>query len=692
MKLIFHIFRLLLLRKSIVSVALLLQFVALGQVTFTDSNLPIVIINTDIDPDTGLPMEIPDDPKILGDMKIIYRPDGSRNYMTDQTNPEFLNYDGRMEIEIRGSSSQALPKKQYGWTTLQDDDISNNNVSLLGMPNENDWILNGLAFDPSLLRDYFSYNLTRQIGNYASRTRYCEVVINGEYKGLYVLQEKIKDDSNRVNIEEIEDTDNTLPNLSGGYITKADKTTGADPVAWEMESYVGWTEFIHEMPKPEDVTPQQDSYIHSVFTSLETTTVANNTDLANGYPSVIDVPTFVDFMLINELASNADAYQISTFFHKDRGGKLRAGPVWDMNLTFGNDLFDLGFDRSHTDVWQFSDGGNEGAKFWTDLFENPMYKCYMAKRWNELTAAGQPLNYTAMSSYIDDIVEEISEAAVREQAQWGTVPSHALEIANMKTWLAERVAWMTANIGTMNICGDVVVPSLVICKINYNQGTSSEFTIANDQEFIQIQNTGTSTVNLTGVYLRELGISYQFPPNATIEAGQSIFLARNPAVFQAKHGVTAFGQYQRNMSNSSQALVLADGFGNIIDSVTYDDGLPWPDADGNGSYLALTDNGLDNSLASSWTTSDDMNLLSTQIFSPEPAIAVYPNPVVTTITINSDDTINLIEVYDLYGKLLHRILSADTIAELDFSTHSSGIYIIKITCPTGSKIQKVVKQ
>ena len=60
-------------------------------------------------------------------------------------------------------------------------------------------------------------------------------------------------------------------------------------------------------------------------------------------------------MLLNELASNPDAYQFSSFFHKDRRGKLRAGPIWDFNLTYGNDLFSWGFDRSKHDLWQFTE-------------------------------------------------------------------------------------------------------------------------------------------------------------------------------------------------------------------------------------------------------------------------------------------------------------------------------------------------
>ena len=163
-------------------------------------------------------------------MKIIYRGPGQRNYVTDQNNPAYLNYDGRIDIEKRGSSSQSSPKRNYGFTTLMADNTTNNNVSLLGMPEENDWILGGMVFDTALIRDYLCMNLSRKLGNYASRTEYCEVMVNNDYKGLFLLEEKIKADDGRVDVLKIGTGDNTLPNISGGYITKADKTTGGDRV------------------------------------------------------------------------------------------------------------------------------------------------------------------------------------------------------------------------------------------------------------------------------------------------------------------------------------------------------------------------------------------------------------------------------------------------------------------------------
>lgn len=675
------------LRKGFVALALLACVLSYGQ-EFTESNLPIFIITTEIDPETGEPMEIPDDPKIWADLKIIWHEDGGTNYVADQDNPEFLNYDGQIKIELRGSSSQLLNKKQYGWTTY-DDEGEKQNVSLLGMPEENDWILNALAFDNSLIRDYLCYNLTRQMGQYATRTQYCEVILNGDYRGLFILQEKIKDDSKRVNIEDITEDDNEGMNLTGGYITKADKTTGGDPLAWQMDSYQGWpTDYIHELPKPDDVTEAQQDYIHGIFTQLETAAGEANNDIEAGYPSIIDVPTFIDFMIINEFSSNVDAYQISTFFHKDRGGKLRAGPVWDFNLSLGLDVFG---DRSKTDVWQFSNEDNEGSKFWTDLFNEDTYKCYFARRWNELTQEGQPLHYDSVEAFIDEAAELIHDAAVRNGERWagaedGFDPDYEAHIAAMKTWIQDRMAWIDNNIGAFDACSDVTVPQLVISKIDYNPGESEAFPEADDQEFIEITNAGDETASLTGIYISALGISYQFPADTGIAAGEKIYIVSNAEVFQAKYGIEPFGQFVRNMSNKSQVLALSDGMGNLIDTVEYFDSEPWPDADGTGSYLRLISVDLDNNLPESWIASD--TALSSPSFEQEIGLTIYPNPVNDILVVHSDTMLKGIEVYDLYGKLLQSTAGS----QVDFRQFATGVYIVKVTNEKGSCSKKIVKQ
>ena len=163
-------------------------------------------------------------------MKILYVNDTTINYLSNQDDPAYLNYNGRIGIECRGSTSQGGYKKPYGFETRMDDDITNNNVSLMGLPAENDWVLTAMNDEPSYVRDCLSYYLASKLGHYAPRTKYCEVIVNGDYRGLYFLTEKIKVDKNRVNIAQMDATDNQYPNVSGGYIIKAINCDGETQV------------------------------------------------------------------------------------------------------------------------------------------------------------------------------------------------------------------------------------------------------------------------------------------------------------------------------------------------------------------------------------------------------------------------------------------------------------------------------
>lgn len=652
---------------------------------FTDSNLPIVIIKT-----SGV-AQIVDNPRIIASMKIIDRGNGERNYLTDENNPAFLNYNGKIEIELRGSSTQQRPKKQYGFSTLMDDNKTNNNVSLLGMPSENDWILNGMVFDPSLMRDYLAYNLSRMIGEYASRTAYCELVINGTYKGLYLLQEKIKSDDNRVDISDISSTDNTLPNLSGGYITKADKTTGGDPIAWTMYSSFGTAiGYIHEQPEPDEVTAVQSNYIKTQFQMFETSAFYNiNSDLRE-ISSYIDIPSFIDYMLICELASNADSYMFSTFFHKDRNGKLRAGPVWDFDLTYGNDIFIWGYDRSKTNVWQFSNGSNEGSRFWRDLFRNEQFNCYMSKRWSELTKPGQPLNTSVIVSFLDQTKNKINEAATRDNALWSSVGNLQDQVNKIKTFINVRTEWINGNIGSSAECENIPVPPLVISGIMYHPQASVPYTDNDDYEFIEITNNGDQDISMEGIYFSGTGFVYQFPFYSTMKSNSSIILASNIVAFRTKYGANPFGQFTRHLSNKDQKIVLADRYGNVIDEVHYFDTIPWPEADGNGKYLKLNDLNLDNNIPANWSASDDIIVSDQKVYQVDDVI-IYPNPVIDILIIEAPSEIKMLSLFDLQGHLLNEVFPDSKTYEYDINALAAGLYLIRIRTSDKEYIRKIVK-
>ena len=633
---------------------------------FTDSNLPIVIINTD----NNAP--IPDEPKVLGNMKIIWHQDGSRNYVSDQNNPEFLNYNGRIGIELRGSSSQMLQKKPYGLETLLADNVTNNNVSLLGMPKENDWVLNSLAFDQTGMRDVISYELSEKLGQYAPRRVYCEVIINNDYKGLYAFMEKIKVDDNRVNVQKLESTNNSYPEVTGGYITKADKTTGNDPVAWTMQEY-GWSwgvDYIHHYPKPDDITTAQHNYIKSVFFDLEAKAGSHNASITDGIPSIIDLRSFIDFMLVAEYSSNVDVYKLSTFFHKDRKGKLRAGPVWDYNLAYGHDEFG---NRSRYDVWQFDNNDNNGSKFWKDMFDTDMFRCCMAKRWFEVTAPGMPMNYAVICDRIDEIDEWIAEGVARDNQRWHQMNQHASEVQAMKTWIQQRINWLNQNIGSTNSC-NADIPPLVISKIHYHPADTLGID-GKQLEFIQINNNGDDVVDLTGVYLSELGITYSFPNGSHLAARDSLVLCSDSMVYTSFYQSAPFGQYLRNLSNKSEKIILADAWGNVIDEVCYSDSEPWPtEADGRGAYLQLIDLDLDNSLPESWTARYFNQNTSVNEISASEHILVYPNPANCIVNIVSEKEINSVEIIDITGRIIMRRHDK----HIDVSQLPNGFYNLKI--------------
>ncbi|MCJ7448695.1 MAG: CotH kinase family protein [Bacteroidales bacterium] len=639
----------------------------------TDSNLPIVIIWTD----GGAPIPY-GDPRVMGSMKIIYRGADQRNYVTDQNTAAYLNYNGRIDIERRGDLTGTEPKQQYGFSTRQADNITNNNVSLLGMPQENDWILNGMALDPSMIRDYLCFNLSRRLGEYASRTVYCELILNGEYEGLYLLTEKIKADDNRVNIIKIGVNDINLPELSGGYITKT-SDNDSDPVAWTMLTLNGkQVPYAHHFPQPLAVDPLQHNYIYNQFNNLAAKALASNASISDGFPSVIDIPSFINYIIINELSSNSDAYRRSTFFHKDRNGKLRAGPVWDSDLTF------------YRIEWQFSKSDRDVTRFWKDLFDNLQFRCYLSKRWNDLIQPGQPLNLSVIEIFIDQTVATISEAVARDYARWEYAINHQQRISDIKYFLNARITWITNNIGPYSSCSNVAVPPLVIIKIMYHPEASIYSSDNDDLEFLEIMNNSDKTVDLTGIYFGGTGFVYQFPANSTLGPYKLVFLASNSTYFQLEYGFVPYGQFTRHLSNKSENLVLLDAFGNIIDNVNYCDSLPWPNADGNGYYLMLKDANLNNSVAGNWTISNNQ-ILSANDICVGSDLQLSPNPVKDILKIKAQYVIKSASLYDMYGRLLETIVINDEAYDLDMKQYAKGLYILRVVTAGKTFSRKIIK-
>ena len=434
---------------------------------FSDSNLPIVVINT-------FGQSIPDEPKIVAEMGVIDNGPGQRNRFSDDYN----DFHGQIAIELRGSSSMSWPKKQYGLET-QNENGENLNVSLLGLPPENDWVLNAPFIDRSFMRNVLIYRLSRELGQYAPRSKFCEVVLNGSYQGVYVLLERIKRDSARVDVSELRPEENTGDDVTGGYIIKVDKP-GNDYFVSLYPPFEGSNrEVRYQYHYPQDVliTEAQKQYIRTwMFAFEDMMSGSNIADPVNGYAKYIDVDSFADNFLLNEISKNVDGFRLSAFLYKEKdsqGGKLFAGPLWDFNLAFGNANY---YDAQGIDGWQLINFLDSGDGFlppfwWYRLADHYTFENHLKSRWARHRAKSFDIGY--IHDLIDAMGDTLAEAAARNFELWpgpgepGTgfwpVPevfysfsSYQDELDFLKDWIAERVLWIDENLSDL---ADVPMPA-----------------------------------------------------------------------------------------------------------------------------------------------------------------------------------------------------------------------------------------
>ncbi|GAB3917951.1 CotH kinase family protein [Larkinella terrae] len=434
--------------------------------TFTFSNLPIVSINTNN-------QTITDEPGILADLKIINNASGI-NSLSDPPN----EHNGKAKVEFRGCSSQNFPKKSYGFE-LRDPANTANDLKddLFGFPTESDWVLNASYSDKTFMRDALTFYMSNLTGNYASRTKYVELVIDGQYQGIYVLEERVKRDAGRVDVKKLDPADNSLPKLSGGYIVKIDKACGnndpghrwasdyASPGANPSARHIWAT----HAPNDKDITTDQFNYIKSYIQAFET--AANGPtvcDAINGYSKYISDDAFIDHFLLQEMTSNADAYRFSSFFSKQRdneGGKLRAGPIWDMSQAYGYLTTPFLGNTQSYQGWRYLGPGDPSFPvpfFWGQLLSCCNYRDKLIARYQQLRQT--TLKTATLIAFIDSQYALLNQGAYDRNFQkwpilgvpiWTDEPSYTGatlldEVNYLKTWITNRLNWMDSNIASVS--------------------------------------------------------------------------------------------------------------------------------------------------------------------------------------------------------------------------------------------------
>jgi hypothetical protein len=345
------------------------------------------------------------------------------------------NYTGTMGIKGHGNSTWIMPKKPYRLNL-------DSKAPLLGMTSDSNWILLANYDDKTMLRNDVSFKMSQMFGMaWTPSTAFVEVYLNGAYNGTYELSEKVEVSKARLNIGSIDDTDNSGTDLTGGYLGEIDHYDGE---TFMMTSLVGLPIGIAD---PDPPTTEQSTYFSQNFELAENSMYASNfTDPNSGWQSKWDEASVVNWFLVEELAGNQDANDWSSdYFYKPRSDpKFYRGPVWDMDITFGNDY---GFDIAKPDVPWVS----VKSQWYAQLFKDPAFKAAVKAQWTAI----RPQVLT-LPAYIDGRAATLDLAAQNNFGRWPILGeivwpnteaagTYNGEVEFMKTWLNSRIAYMDSQ-------------------------------------------------------------------------------------------------------------------------------------------------------------------------------------------------------------------------------------------------------
>ena len=411
------------------------------------SDLPVVVVDMQ---SSGAPM--PSNREYVDAVAGVFAPSGGVTRLD-----RAADVTRRIGIRVRGRSSRYADKPSYTMELrgLRDDDDP---APLLGLPADGDWVMYApYETDPTLMHNALGYELSRRVGRYAPRTRFCELfltpsggeVSKASYAGIYVLTERISRGAERVAVDKLGSDDLVEPQVSGGYIVQVNPPDPND----KSFSAAGMR-FLYVYPKDDKIVTEQMQYIEQyIDAAMRAVSATDGRDPSTGvhYEELIDVPSFIDHHILGILFKNPDAFSLSAYYHKSRGGLLAAGPLWDLDLAMGaNDPWGLrsldpaGWDASNAEEGKFY------LSFWGPLFQHADFEQAYWARFQELLAG--PLHRDQVWAVIDGFAREVMAAELRNRERWPkSAPrdnDYAAEIAALRSWFEQRLRWVGENIGS----------------------------------------------------------------------------------------------------------------------------------------------------------------------------------------------------------------------------------------------------
>lgn len=376
------------------------------------------------------------------------------DHETEYNHPEDApTLSSHITIHVRGNSSRFFEKPSYAIRLITEDGL-NNPQYIMGMDVHHEWALHGPYLDKTLIRNYMWYNIGGEIMDYAPNVRFCEVMLNGEYQGVYVMMEKITAGDNGARLPL---TVNAKRNTFSGYLLQfnGNRPPSNNQLAEQFTYYAKRTEYQMDIVYPgrSNMTPEIQQGISQDFSDFEKALYSYDYDSEDhGYPSMIDTQSFIDYFLINELTCNYDAGWLSTYMYKDTSGRFRMC-LWDMNSACDN------YEQTHTEPMTFH---MQHCLWYVMMMKDEDFVNAMIDRYWQLRETYFSEEY--LYEYIDSTIAYLGESVDRNYEIWGhsfgqrydkLIPternprSFEESIQQMKDFLSNRLEWLDENIDTL---------------------------------------------------------------------------------------------------------------------------------------------------------------------------------------------------------------------------------------------------
>ncbi|MBQ0989131.1 CotH kinase family protein [Micromonospora sp. H61] len=369
----------------------------------------------------------------------------------------------RAGFRLRGNSSATFEKTPFR-VEFWDNENDDADHPVLGMPADSDWVLRGPFPDKALIREALVYDLGREMGLPAPRYAFAEFYLNtdaapvgaSDYMGVYMFMETIKNSKDRLDLKQLDSDDVTLPKIQGGYIWKFEWMAAEEPTLPCTGPAATCWNYL-EVADPSPLQPQQRDWLRGHLQEFNDVLHSSNfADPTTGYRKYIDVDSFVNLMIVNELSREMDAYVRSSHFYKDRDSKIFAGPLWDFDLSFGVGGF---FANDQVSGWQHQQTRQPSANDWfAQLLRDPAFVNQARSRWQTLRRG--LLSDAALQTRINALTTPLTNAAQRNFQRWPnltaptvsffrtpTSPTWQGQVQVMRDWMLRRAAWLDSTAG-----------------------------------------------------------------------------------------------------------------------------------------------------------------------------------------------------------------------------------------------------